>query len=355
MGKPASIIKPKNMTKKYISYLLRFAVAGAAIYLAFRGEDLKLVGNVLLSLNLWIFAAALGIYIISQLIFVSRWSLLMRVQSIKIGFWPAVRLHFLGLFYNNCLPSSVGGDLLRAWYVTKHTDKKLQAAFSVFVDRIIGLSGIVIMAFFSYMFFPAQSRPDSNNSQFDEIHFFEGASEHKWLLLGILAALVVAAAVFLVTGKGKALFQRFLLFLRSCWKKYIGKIREAMGIYWHKKSAMAMALLLTFACQGVCIISMWLIGREIGITANIKYYLIFFPISWLLGTLPISVGGAGIMELWLKTMFIAVCGVSPENALVLALCQRIIWLLGSLPGVVIHISGAHLPKDFFIDYKGTVS
>ena len=98
------------------------------------------------------------------------------------------------------------------------------------------------------------------------------------------------------------------------------------------------------------IVGMWLIGRGIGVTAPAKYYFIFFPISWLLGALPISVGGAGVTELWLKTMFIEVCAVSSEHALALALCQRLVWLLGSLPGVAIHLVGAHLPKDFFVDY-----
>lgn len=146
---------------KYISYLARFFVAAAALYFAFHGENLNKIGRVLLHLNWWIFAAALGIYIVSQFIFVCRWYLLLTVQGIRIGFWPAIRLHFLGLFYNNCLPSSVGGDLLRAWYVTKHTDKKLQAAMSVFVDRIIGLTGSILMALGGYFLIPIKKQANS--------------------------------------------------------------------------------------------------------------------------------------------------------------------------------------------------
>ena len=87
----------KAKRSRYISYLLRFTVAGAALYLAFRGESLKQVSEVLLGLNLWVFAAALGIYIVSQLIFVARWFLLLRTQLIEISFWSALKLHFLGL------------------------------------------------------------------------------------------------------------------------------------------------------------------------------------------------------------------------------------------------------------------
>ena len=93
---------------------------------------------------------------------------------------------------------------------------------------------------------------------------------------------------------------------------------------------------------------MWLIGRELGIDVHIKYYFVFFPIAWILGALPISIGALGIWEGTLNLMF----GKST-----LALCHRIIWLFGSLPGVVIHLIGAHLPKekDFFIDYTKSVN
>jgi len=345
----------KSNKRKYVSYLLRFSIAGVALYLAFRGESLKQVTEVLLGLNLWIFAAALGIYIVSQLIFVARWYLLLSTQSIQIGFWAAVRLHFLGLFYNNCLPSSVGGDLLRAWYVTKHTDKKLEAALSVFVDRVIGLAGMFIMAAFCYWSIPIEgrnTRPLAGNFEFriSNFEFFDG-----WILVGIGAALAIIIAGFIGSVKGRTLVRRCLRFIRQQSAVVLGRVRDAVRIYCNKKWALFGALLLTFCCQGVFIIGMVLIGSGIGVTAHIKYYFIFFPISWLLGTLPISVGGAGIMEWWLKVMFIRVCAVSSQHALALALCQRLLWLLGSLPGVAIHLLGGHLPKGFFIDYDRPVN
>lgn len=123
-------------------------------------------------------------------------------------------------------------------------------------------------------------------------------------------------------------------------------------------------MLLTFACQGVFIIGIWMLGKNIGVGAHFKYYLIFFPISWVIGSLPISIGGAGITELWLRNIFVGVCGVPGPLAQALAACQRLLWIFGSLPGAVIHLVGAHLPeeskcgqvglpqsKDFFVDYK----
>lgn len=341
---------------KYISYLLRFIVAGAALYLAFRGENFTEVVDVLLGLNLWVFAGAMGIYIIGQLIFVARWSLLLKVQSIHIGFWPAVRLHLLGLFYNNCLPGALGGDLPRAWYVTKHTEKKLEAALSVFVDRVIGLIGMLIMAFGCYWFIPEESREEGFNGIFDfrfpnfdlKIGNRQLAIEDVIIWLG--AAFAVVIVLLVSSCRGRKLLERGFNIVRLHGASILGKVRQSIRIYCHKWPAVVGALLLTFCCQGLTVMAMWLIGREIGIDVPAKYYFIFFPVSWLLGAVPISVGGLGIMEGWLKMMFMRVGTISSKNALALALCQRLIFLIVSLPGAIIHLIGAHLPKDFFIDY-----
>jgi len=345
--------EPKGKRRKYISYILRFAVATAALYLALRGEDLGQVADVLLGLNLWVFAAAIGIYVVGQLIFVARWFLLLRVQSIKIGFWPAVRLHFLGLFYNNCLPGAIGGDLPRAWYVTKHTDKKLEAALSVFVDRVIGLTGMLIMAFCCYWFVPEQGRKEGFEFSV-ELNFLQRLGGYKSVLIWSGVAFVAVFVALVSNSKGRALLSRGLAVVRRRGASVLRKVRNSIRIYCKKPMAIGLALLLTFCCQSMHVVAMWLIGSQIGIEAHPKYYFIFFPLSWLLGALPVSVGGLGIMEGWLKMMFMRVGSISSENALALALCQRLIFLVASLPGVVIHLIGAHLPKDFFIDYENSI-
>lgn len=324
-------------------------MAAGALYLAFRGEDFHQVAAVLLGLNLWVFAGAIGVYVVAQLIFVARWSLLLKVQSISIGFWPAVRLHFLGLFYNNCLPGFIGGDLPRAWYVTRHTDKKLEAALSVFVDRIIGLIGMLIMAFGCYWLIPEKSREGEFSFSL-ELNIFDRLAEYKSVFIVLGAAFIIIIVLVMLNFKARSLLKRGVQFIFRRGILIMGRIRQSILIYCDKWPAIVAALILTFFCQGMTVAAMWLIGAEIGIDVAAKYYFIFFPVSWLLGSVPISVGGLGIMEGWLKMMFMRVGTMTGENALVLALCQRLIFLLASLPGAIIHLIGAHLPKDFFIDY-----
>jgi hypothetical protein len=82
----------------------------------------------------------------SYLTVATRWWFLLRIQDIHISLWEAVRLTFLGIFFNSIVPGTVGGDLVKAYYVARHTPKKAAVLVSIFVDRIMGLTELTLMA-----------------------------------------------------------------------------------------------------------------------------------------------------------------------------------------------------------------
>ncbi len=343
----------KSKKIKYISNILRFAVAGIALYWAFKpqkeGPGISDTFNLLKGIAPVVIAAAVAFWLANQVIFVSRWKLLLRVQSIHIGFWPALRLHFLGIFYNNCLPSAVGGDLLRAWYVTTHTDKKLEAALSVFVDRFVGISGMILMATICYWLIPVEGQQDGQQL-FLKFDLLDKLTKYWWVPALILLIMVVALGGLIMVSKTRALLVKAFNFLRNRGLALVGRVHKAMVVYYRHKIAMLLALVLTFICQGAIIIGMWLVGRDLGIQCPAKYYFVFFPVAWIIGALPISIGGLGIWEGVLILLFASVA-VERDQAQALALVHRALWLFGSFPGVIIHLCGAHLPKDFSVDYQ----
>ncbi|MCD4831827.1 MAG: flippase-like domain-containing protein [Anaerohalosphaeraceae bacterium] len=331
----------KKSKKRHLSHIIRLVVALVAIYFAFRGQSLAEVRDVFLNLDISVFALAVALYIAAQFIFVCRWRVLLWAQKIHIDFWPAMKLHFLGLFYNNCLPGSVGGDLLRAWYVTKHTDKKVAAALSVFVDRAIGLACTIGMAFGAYWLIPS----DETGGEFElSAGSFDlaGKISAMWPVIAVAAGVGILLLVLMcIMPKGRGL-------LRTVWGKgsvVLVKSFEAFKLYLRRPLAVALAVLLSLGCQGLAIIGFWLVGRNLGIEAHLKYYFMFFPMSWIIGFIPISIGGAGVMELGLKGMFARVTTVSALQGLVLGLTQRLMLLIVSVPGVVIHMTGRHLPNQ----------
>ncbi len=128
-------------------------------------------------------------------------------------------------------------------------------------------------------------------------------------------------------------------------KHIILKTTEAIRLYSKKPITLTAVILLTFVCQGITILGYAILAESMGIEADFKIYFIFFPISWLIGALPITPGGVGVMEGGLVFLLTTVAKLPAEQALVLALAQRIIIMLTSLPGAAVHLFGAHLPTE----------
>jgi uncharacterized protein (TIRG00374 family) len=332
----------KSKKTSHISNLIRIAIAVAALYFAFKGESFRSIAKIFSGLSINVFLAALVLNIIGQLVFVFRWLVLLRAQQIKLDYLPALKLHFLGLFYNNCLPGAIGGDVLRAWYVTMHTEKKIEAALSVIVDRIIGFACTIALVFLSYWLIPGgESEAKLQfSTQFDPISL---AIKLVLILVILIVLAVIVLAIMYKTRKLRPILLKYAFLFAIKWKMWVGRITNAVKLYCSKPFTLLLAVVLSFTCQVIPVFGLYLVGKNLGIEAHIKYYYVFFPLSWVIGAIPISVGGAGVMELGLKGLFGQVAKVTETQGLILALTQRFTWLLTSIPGVIIHLTGKHLP------------
>ncbi|MHC4755405.1 MAG: lysylphosphatidylglycerol synthase transmembrane domain-containing protein [Planctomycetota bacterium] len=334
--------------KKHILLFFRiaFVFIGVAILVIWASRENR--WKTLSQIDPVVFLVALAIFILGQSAVGFRWWLLLRSQSVLIPVQAAVKLHFLGLFYNNCMPGSVGGDLVRAGYVTMHTEKKFEAALSVFVDRFIGLlSTLAIAMFFYIVFLKGKGIPMESSIS-------DGIIRHKVLLAGVFVSILIICAVLLAFSRTRLLLYKLWLFAYSNASHMATKMKNALIIYCKSPLTVFLAFCLTVSLQIATITGFWLIGKSLGITASIKYYYVFFTLTWVLGAVPISIGGAGVVEAMLIILFVKIAKVPEASAFALTLSQRFIWIIASLAGAVIHLKGKHLPKDFFVDYDNPI-
>ena len=287
---------------RYLSLAARIIVAVVAIGWVLHGQDWAELGQVFRRLSLWYFALGLAAFTASQLIIAFRWWLLLRAQAIHIAAGATVRLHFLGLFYNNVMPGAVGGDLLKAWYVTKHTDKRLAGALSVFVDRFIGSVGLVFMAVFTYLLFMPSPARWAGRGRAGRGGVVAWAAQEPHLLgfrrncgcAGRCACAAVRPGEDQAdTGAG---VHRGVGLLREAKDAALVYCRKPLTIFW--------TMLLTFAAQSVVIVAFWLLGRNLGISAGLTHYFFIFPVTWVVGALPISIAGLGVVEAPTVALFV---------------------------------------------------
>ncbi len=344
---------PKAKKNKHLSLILRIIVAAGAIVWVFHGQDWQKVGEILRGLNLWYLGLGLGGFFVGQLICAFRWWGLLRTQSIHLSIAVAIRLYLLGLFYNNVMPGAVGGDLVKGWYVTKHTHRRLEGALSVLIDRLVGLAGMLLMALVAYVLFVRGQAIETVENQSSESQGLL-AGQGK-VILGVFIGLCVVIALLFIYPVSRKKCMSLASWALNRIAGLTKRTKDAIVVYCSRPLAMLQALGLTLISQSLVIVSFYFLGHNLGIEAGPKYYFVILPITWVVGAIPISPAGVGILEASFVGLFIHLAGASDESALALAFCQRFVWVLASLPGGAIHLMGAHLPKHFFVDVENPVN
>jgi uncharacterized membrane protein YbhN (UPF0104 family) len=338
---------------RHLSLVARAGVAILAIVWVLRGQNWAELAGVFRRLDPWLFALALAIYGVSQLVIAFRWWVLLRALSIHIPVLSTLKLHFIGLFYNNVMPGSVGGDLLKAWYVAKHTHRRLEGALSVLVDRVVGLGGMLLMAVAAYLLFMRgqglgiAAEGGSGSEQ--------GLAQYGRTMLWAAVAVAAVVSVVLLHPRSRARVREAVAKAWQRGRSWFGRAKQALVVYCSRPLTMFYSLVLTIIGQSVVIIAFWLLGRNLAIAAGPRYYFVIFPVTWVIGAVPVSIAGLGVLEAGIVEMFVRMTAAAAESALALALCQRFIWVIGSLPGGLVHLVGGHLPKEFLVDGDGPLN
>ncbi|MBN1816876.1 MAG: flippase-like domain-containing protein [Sedimentisphaerales bacterium] len=335
---------------KRIGWIVRVCVAVGAmgLFLVWVVRHWTSVADAFRRLELLSLAAATLLFMMAGVLIGVRWFFLLRAQQAFVSMGTCIRITFLGMFYNNVLIGSVGGDFLRMWYVAQHTHRRLEAVASVLVDRVLGLGVLIVMATGSWHYFPGKQENGVSLQISPQITML---FVRFWpLILVLLGGALLGMAGAMTWPRTRQRTRQMVLHV----VQRLHRFRAALTVYAHYPGTILLASGLTVICQSLSIIGMYLVGRSIDIEMGLRYYFVFLPISWVLGAIPISIGGAGVLEGGLVWLFTHMGGVETGKAAALAICQRFVLLLGSLPGIGIHVTGGHLPnaverREFFID------
>src|SRR5215469_6384946 len=137
----------------------------------------------------WVFIGVLA-YVMVEVAAAFRWSVLLKVQGIRLSFWRLSGLFLIGMFYNQFLPGGTGGDIIKSYYLLKETpDKKAGALLAVVFDRLIGLVALVTITVTLVIL------------RFDLLWRTPVTRNLLWLLLILLgASITFLVATFVISG-----------------------------------------------------------------------------------------------------------------------------------------------------------
>ncbi len=147
------------MQKKIISIFIRafVSILLIIILLYIMRDKYAQILDAIKNADIRLVAASLGFFILATVTASYRFKLIVATQKkTRLTFQEALSLTFIGYFFNNFLPTSIGGDVAKAYYLSQKKSEKLGSFTSVFVDRAIGLFTMIFMAAIALSFFRSE-------------------------------------------------------------------------------------------------------------------------------------------------------------------------------------------------------
>lgn len=250
-----------------------------------------------------------------------KWWMLIRAQSISVGFWRIFCYYVVGQFYNQVLPTSVGGDVVRSYELGKYTGRHADSLASVFVERYTGILVLLLIAGTAVL---AQlSRFGSAYIYLSLVAFSVGLSILAWLVFDLRAYTWMRDRLTRTIPKTETILQK------------IDRLLASIADYRRDKIALLIAFANSFLFYFLAVINVYITALVFQADVCFIDMLLATPIIMLLMNLPISLGNLFLMEAS-YTGILALMGYSPALGLSVALTMRMKSLFDGMIGGVLH-------------------
>lgn len=316
-------ISPSELTEPYTVRVPYPRVDIGLIHMARQASPILLILSVL-------------IFPITYIVTSFRWHRLLKALDIHLTLARTFVLNMVGAFYNTFLLGSTGGDVVKAIYASKQTPHRTRAFMSVFVDRVVGLLALLIMGgvMAAYQYFTGGPGD---------------ASAHACGKIAILCGLIVfgtAAGLFVFYHPTLRRVMGLDWFISKLPKqKQVKNAIETMNLYRTQKWLVLQSLVVTFPVHITVVLSAMLAGKAFGLGISPLYYFVAVPVIVLVGSIPISPQGAGVME-YFAIILLGRQGGTVGQAFALTMSIRMVQILWNLTGgIFVFRGGYHQPTE----------
>jgi glycosyltransferase 2 family protein len=310
---------------KITIFVFKSILGCAILWFLFHQDSLVLPSLTAGAINPLPLTFALLLIFLSILVGASRWWLLLQSQGAKIPYLKILRINWIGAFANNFLPTGIGGDAFRLFYVCREApSKKAIAVTTVIVDRFIGLLALTILVLVSIVV---------TVGVMSDNEILMSLASQVGLALVFFLILTAIAIYFVMKTTGKKIIFRLIPWekLQSLVLSFFAAIRA----YHSKLGVIAISIFLSLLIHLLTILAIVLVGQMLFPNViPVCGYFFATPLSMIANQLPLTPGGIGIAEL----SFDQICRViSPQSGVGFAtifLTFRVLFILSSLVGGV---------------------
>jgi uncharacterized protein (TIRG00374 family) len=280
---------------------------------------------------------ALGLYLLGETICVLRWTYLARLAGQPAEFSGVLKAYFSGMFFNICLPTSIGGDVVRVVGLGRQINNKTASLASVFMDRNVGLSALLLVGVISSAWVSATLEI----TIYGRTYF-----QDLWPLFLLLIAGYIAANAILFSDGLEANFTSVLRKLKLGFAiKKVEKLHLSLRAYHQPTLRYAWPFLLSFVYQVIECGLVWLLAAGLGIPVSPVVFFAIVPFQAVASLLPITFAGMGVREGIFCAVIMGQAGPAyKDEALALSLMYFGVVIASSLIGGIVYmVSGMPRP------------
>ena len=323
MSDPSTPTRP-HVARTALIWILKIVVSGGLLYVLLSRVDISRLWTLARAASIPWLLVALALYLVMILISAWRWSLLLGAQHVQVPFGTLVQSYLVATFFNNFLPSNIGGDVVRIRDTAPHAGSKTIATMIVLVDRGIGLLGLIFVAAVGAT---VTARGSENIGPV-------GPSV-LWALLAGALAVAIPAMLF---PNGVAALLRPLRAIHQEWVEVrIERLTTALAKFRDAKGALLNGFIASVLVQAILVGFYASIAQALHVRAPVEHIAVVVPLSFIVQMLPVSVNGFGVREATFGYYFTRF-GEPLETALALSFIGAALIMLFSVSGAVVNLT-----------------
>lgn len=296
-----------------IKNIVKALITVALFWFLFSRVDISVVSKYIERADIPLLLMALVLALLSTILAAYRWGRITRILGLAAGWRFYLSSYFKGSFFNQALPGSIGGDAVRIYDLHESGKNWSDSFYAVFIDRIAGLAGLLIVNLLALSFMP----------DFLPISF---------------SLTIIAICIGGLSGLGFLLVIRRIGFLRRI--KIMTKIVELSNAFWmvyNKKREAVMQIGISIFVHLFSVLCVFALARAVRLDYEPWIYCLLMPPVFLMMIVPISLAGWGVRESIMVTLF-GMIGADKAAILAVAMLYGITVILASLPGAFVWLS-----------------
>lgn len=306
--------------KKNLLFVLKVVISATLLYFLVRGVNFDDILTTLKSADKLLLVFAFLLHGIGLYVSALRWKVLLKAQNVDSKIMYLVKSYIVGIFFNHFMPSTIGGDSVRAYDSWRLGENKAKALAVIVIDRLMGLLALLTFVLIATFF----AQEITNNIP----------SLYLWLAL--LSSIILGLLWFIFLPPIK-LVQKIVESRIPLLSKIAGlflKIANAFVQFNSKKPALVKSFILSVLLQANVVFYYYLISVALGFNISIEHFFLIVPLTIFIMMIPISLNGIGLRENAFA-FFFSFYGIAKSQAISFAWTEfSMLLILGVIGGVV---------------------